>query len=156
MAQGGLYDQVGGGFFRYATTADWSVPHYEKMVGDQAQLLSLYLRAYQASGAGLSGRGPGILAYVDTVLWDRDRGYFYSSQEADPDYYALDAAGRAERDAPYVDKTAYTERNAAIASAYMLASAVLERTALRGSGHPRPGVHLAKELQRGSGDVPLF
>jgi uncharacterized protein YyaL (SSP411 family) len=127
MAAGGLYDQVGGGFFRYATTADWSVPHYEKMVGDQAQLLSLYLRAYQATGQQLYlERAQGILSYVDTVLWDRDRGYFYSSQEADPDYYALNAPERAEREAPYVDKTVYTERNAAIASAYMLAGAVLD------------------------------
>lgn len=127
MIQDGLYDRVGGGFFRYATTADWSVPHYEKMSGDQAQLLSLYLRAYQATGRqDYLDTAQGILQYVDAVLWDRDRGYFYGSQEAEPDYYALDAAGRAERGAPYVDKTVYTERNAAVASAYMLASAVLD------------------------------
>jgi uncharacterized protein YyaL (SSP411 family) len=126
MAQGGLYDHVGGGFFRYSTTADWSIPHYEKMVGDQAQLLSLYLRAYQAFGdQAYLDTAQGTLAYVDAVLWDRGRGYFYSSQEANPEYYALDAGGRAERQAPYVDKTIYTERNAAIASAYMLVSAVL-------------------------------
>lgn len=126
MVQGGLYDRVGGGFFRYSTTADWSIPHYEKMVGDQAQLLSLYLRAYQAFGdQAYLDTAQGILAYVDAALWDRGRGYFYSSQEADPEYYALDAEGREGRPAPYVDKTIYTERNAAIASAYMLASAVL-------------------------------
>ena len=126
MAQGGLYDGVSGGFFRYATTADWSIPHYEKMVGDQAQLISLYLRAYQAFGRQTYlDTARGILEYVDDVLWDRDRGFFYSSQEADPDYYALDAPGRAEREAPYVDKTVFSERNAAVASAYMLASAVL-------------------------------
>jgi uncharacterized protein YyaL (SSP411 family) len=126
MVQGGLHDQVDGGFFRYATTADWSVPHYEKMVGDQAQLLNLYLRAYQAYGQqDYLDVAKNVLEYVDTTLWDRDRGYFYSSQEADPHYYALDAPGRDEREAPYVDRTAYTERNAATASAYMLASAVL-------------------------------
>jgi uncharacterized protein YyaL (SSP411 family) len=126
MAQGGLNDQVGGGFFRYATTADWSVPHYEKMLGDQALLLALYLRAYQATGqAAYLDIAQSILKYVDGTLWDRNRGYFYSSQEADPEYYALDAGGRAAQEAPYVDKTVYTERNAAIASAYMLASAVL-------------------------------
>jgi len=126
MAQGGLYDGVGGGFFRYATTADWSIPHYEKMAGDQAQLISLYLRAYQAFGRQTYlDTARGILEYVDDVLWDRDRGFFYSSQEADPDYYALDAQSRAEREAPYVDKTVFSERNAAVASAYMLASAVL-------------------------------
>ncbi len=126
MAQGGLYDAVGGGFFRYATTPNWRAPHYEKMSGDQAQLLGLYLRAYQATGRSLYlDTARSVLAYVDGLLWDRDRGYFYSSQEADADYYALDAAGRAERQAPYVDKSVYTERNAAVASAYMLAGAVL-------------------------------
>jgi uncharacterized protein YyaL (SSP411 family) len=105
------------------------VPHYEKMSGDQAQLLGLYLRAYQATGRSLHlATARSVLAYVDTVLWDREGGYFYSSQEADADYYALDAAGRSAVQAPYVDKTAYTERNAAVASAYMLASAVLNES----------------------------
>ncbi len=126
MAQGGLYDHVAGGAFRYATSADWTVPHYEKMVDDQAQLLALYLRAYQATGnEAYLQTATGILSYVDSVLWDRDRGVFYSSQESDPDYYALDSDGRSASEAPYVDKTTYTERNAAAASAYMLASAVL-------------------------------
>ena len=126
MSQGGLYDPVEGGFFRYSTTADWSIPHYEKMVGDQAQLLNIYLRTYQAFGhQAYLDRVQGILDYVDATLWDRGRGYFYSSQEADPEYYALDAQGRSGRETPYVDTTVYTERNAAIASAYMQASAVL-------------------------------
>ncbi len=126
MAQGGLYDQVAGGFFRYAANVDWSMPHTEKMAGDQAQLLGLYLRAYQAFGhPAFLDTAEGVLRYIDTVLWDRDRGYFRSSQEADPAHYALDAGERARREAPYVDRTAYTERNAAVASAYMLASAVL-------------------------------
>jgi uncharacterized protein YyaL (SSP411 family) len=126
MSRGGLYDPVDGGFFRYSTTADWRIPHYEKMLGDQAQLLSLYLHAYQAFGhQAYLETAQGILNYVDTVLWDRDRGCFYSSQEADPAYYALDAHGRAQLAAPYVDRTMYTERSAAMASAYMLSSAVL-------------------------------
>jgi uncharacterized protein len=126
MARGGLYDQVTGGFFRYAAAADWSAPHYEKLAEDQGLLLSLCLRAYQATGRqAYLDTAHGVLAYIDGVLWERDRGFFYSSQEADPSYYALDAEGRAQREAPYVDKTAYTERNAVLASAYMLASAVL-------------------------------
>jgi uncharacterized protein YyaL (SSP411 family) len=126
MAGGNLHDPVEGGFFRYSTTADWSTPNYEKMADDQAQLLVLYLRAYQATGRqDYLDTAHGILEYLDKVLWDRDRGYFYSSQEADPAYYALDAGGRAQRQAPYIDKTAYTERNAIVASAYMQASAVL-------------------------------
>lgn len=133
MAEGDLYDRIDGGFFRYAASADWSMPHYEKMASDQAELLSLYLRAYQASGQqSYLEVAQDILRYVGAVLWDRDRGYFYSSQAADPAYYearaqggCADAETRGEREAPYVDKTAYTERNAAVASAYMLASAVL-------------------------------
>lgn len=126
MAEGGLYDRVGGGFFRYATTADWSIPNYEKMADDQAQLLGLYLRAYQATGEpAYFATAQGVLRFLDACLWDRDRGTFFSSQEADPAYYALDAQGRAARSAPFVDKTAYTERNAAVATAYLLASAVL-------------------------------
>ena len=127
MAEGRLYDDVAGGFFRYSTTADWTVPHYEKMLGDQAQLLSLYLRGYQATGRqGYLATARGILGYLETTLWDRQRGYFYGSQEADPEYYALDAQGREACESPYVDKTIYTERNAAVASAYLLASAVLD------------------------------
>jgi hypothetical protein len=126
MAEGDLHDSVSGGFFRYATAADWSSPHYEKMIGDQAQLISLYLRAYQAFGRqAYLEIARGILEYVDDVLWDRDRGFFYSSQESDPEYYARDAHGRSEGQAPYVDKTLFTERNAVVASAYMLAGAVL-------------------------------
>jgi uncharacterized protein YyaL (SSP411 family) len=127
MAQGGLYDDVDGGFFRYSTTADWSVPHFEKMAGDQGQLLTLYLRGYKATGQpSYLDTARGVLAYIDKVLWDRNRGYFYSSQAADPEYYTLDAQGREGHEAPYVDTTAYTERNASVASAYLLASAVLD------------------------------
>jgi uncharacterized protein YyaL (SSP411 family) len=127
MAQSDLYDKTEGGFFRYAANADWSAPHYEKMAGDQAQLLRLYLRAYKATGQpDYLDTAKGVLSYVDEVLWDRERGYFHSSQEADAEYYALAAQGRAQRGAPYVDKTAYAERNAAVASTYMLASAVLD------------------------------
>ena len=50
MAQGGIYDQVGGGFARYSTDSDWKVPHFEKMLYDNAQLISLYAAAYQETG----------------------------------------------------------------------------------------------------------
>ena len=47
MAAGGIYDQVGGGFARYSTDEKWVVPHFEKMLYDNAQLVSLYAHAYQ-------------------------------------------------------------------------------------------------------------
>ncbi|HEY3272310.1 MAG TPA: thioredoxin domain-containing protein [Methanocella sp.] len=51
MAMGGVYDQIGGGFHRYATDRAWRVPHFEKMLNDNALLLSAYLEAYQLSGS---------------------------------------------------------------------------------------------------------
>ncbi|MBI4496726.1 MAG: thioredoxin domain-containing protein, partial [Chloroflexi bacterium] len=51
MARGGIYDQIGGGFHRYAVDNHWLVPHFEKMLYDNAQLASLYLAAYQHTGA---------------------------------------------------------------------------------------------------------
>jgi uncharacterized protein YyaL (SSP411 family) len=53
MAAGGIYDQVGGGFHRYSTDRSWRVPHFEKMLNDNAQLLNVYLEAYQLSGTHL-------------------------------------------------------------------------------------------------------
>ena len=47
MARGGIYDQLGGGFARYSTDADWHVPHFEKMLYDNAQLAVNYIEAYQ-------------------------------------------------------------------------------------------------------------
>src|SRR5262249_22177711 len=52
MAAGGIYDQIGGGFSRYSVDEKWLVPHFEKMLYDNAQLLSLYLDCYLVSGEG--------------------------------------------------------------------------------------------------------
>jgi uncharacterized protein YyaL (SSP411 family) len=49
MNKGGIHDQVGNGFARYSVTKDWSLPHFEKMLYDQAQLLPVYLDAYLAT-----------------------------------------------------------------------------------------------------------
>ncbi len=84
MAQGGVYDQVGGGFFRYSTDPTWRVPHFEKMSYDNAELLVNYLHAYQATGKALyRDIAEGIMTYVDEVLSDRDNGGFYGHQDAD-------------------------------------------------------------------------
>ena len=50
MAQGGVYDQLGGGFYRYSVDAEWRIPHFEKMLYDNAQLLPLYAEAWQLTG----------------------------------------------------------------------------------------------------------
>jgi uncharacterized protein YyaL (SSP411 family) len=50
MAMGGIYDHAGGGFARYSTDVDWHVPHFEKMLYDNAQLMELYARGWQITG----------------------------------------------------------------------------------------------------------
>lgn len=119
MAGGGMYDHVEGGFFRYSTTRDWSVPHFEKMLEDNAQLLSVYAEAHRSfPQAGYDRIARDVIRWLDTVLWREDAGMFAGSQDADEHYYLLDADERAKHDAPYVDPRLYTGWNALVASAY--------------------------------------
>ena len=83
MAYGGIYDQVGGGFHRYSTDAYWLVPHFEKMLYDNALLARLYLHAWQVTGKPLYRRiTEEILDYVLREMTD-PAGGFYSAQDAD-------------------------------------------------------------------------
>jgi uncharacterized protein len=83
MADGGIYDRVGGGFHRYSTDMFWRVPHFEKMAYDQAALLENYLHAYQATGHPLYREvAGGIVDYVLATL-SSPRGGFYAFQDAD-------------------------------------------------------------------------
>ncbi len=84
MAQGGVYDQLGGGFHRYSVDDRWLVPHFEKMSYDNSELLKNYLHAYQVSPRPLFREtAEGIIDWVNRVLSDRERGGFYASQDAD-------------------------------------------------------------------------
>jgi uncharacterized protein YyaL (SSP411 family) len=125
MAGGGTYDQVEGGFFRYSTTQDWSVPHFEKMLEDHAGLISAL------SLAGAAAVLDKTTAYLDRVLRDSKNGLYAGSQDADEHYYSMDAEERAERPGPYVDRRVYTAWNAAVAIAYLDAALRHERPALR-------------------------
>ena len=83
MARGGIYDQLGGGFHRYSTDPYWLVPHFEKMLYDNALLSRLYLHAYQATGNPLyRAVAEETLDYVLREMTHPDGG-FYSSQDAD-------------------------------------------------------------------------
>jgi uncharacterized protein YyaL (SSP411 family) len=83
MAKGGMNDQLGGGFHRYSVDADWFVPHFEKMLYDQAQLAISYLEAYQISGdRSLADSARQIFDYVLRDMLDKDGG-FYSAEDAD-------------------------------------------------------------------------
>jgi len=101
MADGGIYDQLGGGFHRYSVDAVWLVPHFEKMLYDNAQLIRVYLHLYQITKQALgSGKPPANAGGTDTVeefykrvavetleyvrreMFDASGG-FYSTQDAD-------------------------------------------------------------------------
>jgi len=83
MAKGGIYDQIGGGFARYSVDEKWLVPHFEKMLYDNAQLVPLYLDAYMLSdNKYFKEIAEGILTFVMRELLSPDGG-FYSSLDAD-------------------------------------------------------------------------
>ncbi|MEA2069935.1 MAG: thioredoxin domain-containing protein, partial [Asgard group archaeon] len=83
MRLGGIYDQLGFGFHRYSTDRQWKVPHFEKMLYDQALLIFLYTEAYQATNKVLYQQTVvEIISYLQTTLLDKQGG-FYSAQDAD-------------------------------------------------------------------------
>ncbi len=83
MARGGIYDQLGGGFHRYCVDAQWRIPHFEKMLYDNALLVWTYLEAYQATHKSLYRRVvEETLAYVLREMTSPEGG-FYSAQDAD-------------------------------------------------------------------------
>ncbi len=83
MAQGGIYDHLGGGFHRYSTDARWLVPHFEKMLYDNALLSRLYLHYYQLTRDEFARAvAEGVLDYVIREMTD-PLGGFYSTQDAD-------------------------------------------------------------------------
>ena len=126
MAASGMHDKIEGGFFRYATTREWEVPHYEKMLEDNAELLAVYAEAHRTfPQAGYDRVVRDVVRWMDTVLWRDDVKAFAGSQDADEVYYELDAAAREKHGAPFVDKTIYTGWNALAASAYVAAAAAL-------------------------------
>ena len=83
MAEGGIYDQIGGGFHRYSTDRRWLVPHFEKMLYDNALLVVAYLEGFQATGREDFGRvAREILRYVSREMTAPEGG-FYSATDAD-------------------------------------------------------------------------
>ncbi|MCX6019116.1 MAG: DUF255 domain-containing protein [Chloroflexi bacterium] len=137
MGTRGMYDRVAGGWFRYSTTPDWSVPHFEKMLEDHARLLPVYLGAIQLAEdeqvrATLTAVVNASLEYLmGTLLHDADgAAYFFGSQDADEHYYTLSKFERAQLDAPFIDRRLYVDWNALMISALLQASVVLDRPEL--------------------------
>ncbi len=128
MAGGGTYDHVEGGFFRYSTTQDWSVPHFEKMLEDHAGLVGALALA------GMDGVLDSTTNYLDTVLRDQKTGLYAGSQDAVEHYYSLEADERGPANAPYVDRRVYTSWNAALGIAYLDAGLRCNRPQLHERG----------------------
>lgn len=85
MAKGGIYDHIGGGFSRYSTDSRWLVPHFEKMLYDNALLILAYLNAFQASGnQEYADIARNTADYILRELRD-EKGGFYCGQDADSD-----------------------------------------------------------------------
>ena len=84
MARGGVYDQLAGGFHRYSVDERWVVPHFEKMIYDNTELLRNYVHGYQSFvREDFLLIAKEIVAWLDATMTDRERGGFYGSQDAD-------------------------------------------------------------------------
>ena len=84
MARGGVYDQLAGGFHRYSVDERWDVPHFEKMLYDNTELLRNYVHGYQSFvREDFLATAHEIIAWLDSTMTDREQGGFYGSQDAD-------------------------------------------------------------------------
>jgi len=127
MMGGEVFDSVEGGMFRYATRPDWTEPHYEKMLADNAGILRVLIAAHRITRrAEFRGAAEGVLGYLRSCLRDPVTGAFFGSQDADEDYYRADATTRAAKKRPYVDTALYADTNAMVASALVDAWKVLK------------------------------
>jgi uncharacterized protein len=127
-----LHDSVDGGFFRFSRTPDWRAPNFEKLLEGNAKVLRCYLEAYQLFGKESYRRtAVDIVEWMLEFLLDAETGAFFGSQDAVPDYYNLDRAGRRRRNPPGIDRTIYTNANAMTVSNLLKAAAVLDQPAWR-------------------------
>ncbi|MCL6471432.1 MAG: DUF255 domain-containing protein [Firmicutes bacterium] len=127
MAEGGLFDKVWGGFFRYSTERDWSSPHYEKLLANNAELIISYLHGYQVSDfIRYRDIAEKTLEFVDSFFADKQNGGFFGSQDADEQFYKLTTAEeRLKSKIPYIDPIIYVDANALMVSAYIEAYKIL-------------------------------
>ena len=131
----GIYDQKDQGFFRYSVSRDWKVPHYEKMLVTNANLLLAYLSAYQITRRSMyKAAAEGILEYLQSTLYDPDARLFFASQDADEPFYQSSWEARDDSTAPPIDQTLYAGWNALAAHALIESGNVLGRTAYGRTG----------------------
>jgi uncharacterized protein YyaL (SSP411 family) len=116
MANGGVYDQLAGGFHRYSVDEHWVVPHFEKMCYDNSELLKNYVHGYQVTGTEFFANvARDIIRWMDEWLSDRERGGFYASQDAD---YSMEDDGDYFTWTVAETKAVLSEEEAAVACLY--------------------------------------
>ena len=131
----GIYDHRDQGFFRYAVSRDWKVPHYEKMLVTNASLAMAYLEAYQATPRPVFKNAvQGIVRYMISTLYSSDDGLFFASQDADDPFYQKSWKDREVAAAPPIDRTFYAGWNALACHALIRAGDVLGVAAYRRVG----------------------
>ena len=162
-----IYDPVEGGFFRYAETRDWQIPHYEKMADLNAGAVLVMHRLGEVSPSlERTGARARTTEYLQSTLYEPQRGTFLSFQGADTRYFRLDAAAREATSAPVVADKVFTDRLAATLD-HMLdilphaADGALQRQVVRSleflasmvgeRGHPRRYHLLADGTWQGDG-----
>jgi uncharacterized protein len=136
MAHGGMYDHVEGGFFRYSTTRDWSIPHFEKMAEDHGGLLRVLAQLELWAPSKLVREDlTRTVGYVRTVLRDPQSGLFAGSQDADETYFTLSLDDRRKREAPFVDRRSFSNWTAGLAGAFAWSAAALRDDSLLDDAH---------------------
>jgi uncharacterized protein YyaL (SSP411 family) len=130
---GGLYDTIDGGFFRYATTRDWQLPHVEKLLDVNAALARLFLDAgSKLQVTRFTERAGDTLRYVQNWLADPVDGGWYGSQDADEAYYAAGSSdARRSRTPPSISRSLYADSNAAMVSTSLMAANLFNDDGLR-------------------------
>ena len=122
----GLFDKVEGGVFRYSVTRDWREPHFEKMLEANLGFLRNLVHAHQVLGQErFADTAKGVAKYLLGVLRDHETGGFFSSQDADEDYYRLPAAERGRSTPPKVVSDIYSRWNCEAVSTFIEAGVLL-------------------------------
>ena len=138
----GIYDRKDQGFFRYAVSRDWKVPHYEKMLVTNSNLAMAYLEAFRITRKAVYRTAvEGILNYLLTSLFSADDGLLFASQDADEPFYQGSWESRDNSVPPPVDHTRYAGWNALAAQALIQAGDVLNR-----ASHSRLGADVLDTL----------
>ena len=131
----GIYDHRDQGFFRYAVSRDWKVPHYEKMLVTNASLAMAYLEGYQVSSRPVfKAAVQGIVQYMIGTLYSSEDGLFFASQDADEPFYQRSWKDRNTAEPPPIDRTFYAGWNALACHALIKAGDVLGSNSYRQLG----------------------